>query len=329
MKMKLYSSDLELFEVPFPKFFKKVLRSLKHPLEEPITHENLMLARDSEKKLSKGLLELIIHGVSPKLASVIDRYCENYRLRIYTPLSTETLPVIIFYHGGGYVLGSVESSDPICRKLAKDLDAVIVSVDYRLSPEFPFPTALEDSYSAALWVNDHITELNGNVKKIYVMGDSAGGGLATLVALRNKKHNDFEISGQILIYPWISGVFNYDSFNQFKEGFVLTKKLLEIFRKCYIVNPKDFQNPEFSPIYYTDLSNLPETFLVTASHDPLRDQGNDYAKKLLKAGNRVIYKNYLKTIHGFFTFYGIIPRGKKIYRDIIQTVRKMLYDQIT
>ncbi len=326
MPKNLYSSSLELFEVSFPKFFKKVLRFFKDPLKEPISPESLMLARDSEKKLSKGLLKLIIHGYTPKLGSVVDRYCENYRLRIYTPLSPEPFPVIIFYHGGGYVLGSVESSDPLCRKLAKDLDAVIVSVDYRLSPEFPFPTALEDSYSAALWVNDHITELNGNAKKIYVMGASTGGGLATLVTLRNKKRKDFEISGQILIYPWVSGVFNYESFDLFKEGFVLSKKMLEIFRKCYIVNPKDFQNPEFSPIYDKDLSELPKTFLMTASHDPLRDQGNGYAKKLLKAGNRVIYKNYLQTIHGFFTYYGIIPRGKKIYRDIIQTVRKMLYD---
>jgi len=326
MPKKLYSSNLEIFEVPFPKFFKKVLRSFKDPLKEPITQESLKSARDSEKKLSNGLLKLLIHGVSPKLASVEDRFSENFRLRIYTPLSTEPLPVIIFYHGGGYVLGSVESSDPICRKLAKDLSSVIVSVDYRLSPEFPFPTALEDSYSAALWVNEHIRELNGHAKNIYVMGASTGGGLAALVALRNKKRKDFEISGQILIYPWVSGVFNYESFNLFKEGFVLSKKMLEIFRKCYIVNPKDFQNPEFSPIFDKDLSKLPKTFLMTASHDPLRDQGNSYAKKLLKAGNQVIYKNYLQTVHGFFTYYGIIPRGKKIYRDIIQTVRKMLYN---
>ena len=326
MPKKLYSSNLEIFEVPFPKFFKKVLRSFKDPLKEPITPESLKLARDSEKKFSNGLLKLFIHGISPKLASVVDRSFENYCLRIYTPLSTEPLPVIIFYHGGGYVLGSVESSDPICRKLAKDLSSVIVSVDYRLSPEFPFPAALEDSYSAALWVNDHIAELNGNVKNIYVMGASTGGGLATLVALRNKKRKDFEISGQILIYPWVSGVFHYESLDLFKEGFVLSKKMLEIFRKCYIVNPKDIQNPEFSPICDPDLSKLPETFLMTASHDPLRDQGNSYAKKLLKAGNRVIYKNYLQTIHGFFTYHGVIPRGKKIYRDIIQTVRKMLYD---
>jgi len=326
MTIDLFSTNLELFEVPFPRFFKKILRSFKEPLKEPITAEKLKFARDSENKLGNGLLKLIIHGVSPKLASVVDRNCENYRLRIYTPLSNGILPVIIYYHGGGYVLGSVESSDPICRKMAKDLDAVVVSVDYRLSPEFPFPIALEDSYSAALWVKDNITELNGNAKKIYVMGASTGGGLATLVALRNKNRKDIEISGQILIYPWVSGVFNYESFNLFKEGFVLTKRMLEIFRKCYIVNPKDFQNPEFSPIYNNDLSKLPKTFLMTASHDPLRDQGNDYAIKLLKAGNLVIYKNYLQTIHGFFTYHGVIPRGKKIYRDIIQTVRKMLYD---
>ncbi len=326
MKMKLYSSDLEISEVGFPKFFKKVLSSFKDPLKEPITPESLILARDSEKKLSNGLLKLLIHGVSPKLAGIVDRSNEKYSLRIYTPLSKEPSPVIIFYHGGGYVLGSIESSDPICRKLAKDLDAVIVSVDYRLSPEFPFPTALEDSYSAALWVKDNIAELNGDAKKIYVMGASTGGGLATLVTLRNKKRKDFEILGQILIYPWVSGIFNYESFDLFKEGFVLSKKMLKIFRKCYIVNPKDFQNPEFSPIFETDLSKLPKTFLMTASHDPLRDQGNNYAKKLLEAGNQVIYKNYLQTVHGFFTYHGIIPRGKKIYRDIIQTVRKMLYN---
>ena len=326
MTNDLFSSNLEIFEVPFPKFFKKVLRSFKDSLKEPITAESLKLARDSENKLGKGLLKLIIHGVSPKLASVVNRNNENYHLRIYTPISKEPMPVIIYYHGGGYVLGSVESSDPICRKMAKDLDAIIVSVDYRLSPEFPFPIALEDSYSAALWVRDNMTKLNGNEKKIYVMGASTGGGLATLVALRNKNRKDFEISGQILIYPWVSGVFKYESFNLFKEGFVLTKKMLEIFRKCYIVNPKDFQNPEFSPIFHNDLSKLPITFLMTASHDPLRDQGNDYAKKLLKAGNIVIYKNYLQTIHGFFTYHGVIPRGKKIYNDIIQTVRKMLYD---
>ena len=126
MTNDLFSSSLEIFEVPFPKFFKKVLRSFKDPLKEPITAESLKLARDSENKLGKGLLKLIIHGVSPKLASVVNRNNENYHIRIYTPISKEPMPVIIYYHGGGYVLGSVESSDPICRKMAKDLDIIVL-----------------------------------------------------------------------------------------------------------------------------------------------------------------------------------------------------------
>ncbi len=326
MPEKLYSSSLDIYEVPFPKFFKKILQFFKDPLQEPITPESLTVARNLEKQINKGLIKFLIHGISPKLSSVVDINLKNYNLRIYTPISKEPLPVIIYYHGGGYVMGSIENSDVLCRKIANDLNAVIVSVNYRLSPEFPFPTALEDSYTAALWVNEHISELSENSKKIYVMGDSAGGGLATLVALRNKKHKDFDISGQILIYPWVSGEFNFPSSDLFKEGYVLSKKMLEVFRKCYINNPKDSQNPEFSPIYNSDLSKLPKTILITASHDPLRDQGNSYAKKLLKAGNQVIYKNYLQTVHGFLTINGFIPRGKKIYRDFIQTVRKMLYD---
>nr|WP_147664590.1 alpha/beta hydrolase [Candidatus Prometheoarchaeum syntrophicum]QEE17702.1 acetyl esterase [Candidatus Prometheoarchaeum syntrophicum] len=326
MPQKLYSSDLEIFEVPFPKFFKKILHFFEDPLKEPITQESLRIARDLEKQINKGLIKFLIHGFSPKLARVVDINLKNFNLRIYTPISNEPLPVIIYYHGGGYVMGSIENSDVLCRKFAKDLNAVIVSVAYRLSPEFPFPIALEDSYSAAIWVNKHISELSENSKKIYVMGDSAGGGLATLVALKNKCQKDFEISGQILIYPWVSGEFNYPSSDLFKEGYVLSKKMLKVFRKCYITNPKDSQNPDFSPIYNSDLSKLPKTILFTASHDPLRDQGNAYAKKLLKAGNQVIYKNYLQTVHGFLTIYGFIPRGKKIYRDFIQTLRKMLYD---
>jgi len=224
MAKKLYSSDLEIFEVPFPKFFKRILHFFEDPLKEPITNESLMIARDLEKQINKGLIKFLIHGISPKLASVVDINLKNYNLRIYTPLSKEPLPVIIYYHGGGYVMGSIDNSDVLCRKIANDLNAVIVSVGYRLSPEFPFPTALEDSYTAALWVNEHISELSENSKKMYVMGDSAGGGLATLVALRNKKHKDFDISGQILIYPWVSGEFYYPSSDLFKEGYVLSKK---------------------------------------------------------------------------------------------------------
>ena len=326
MPVKLYSSDLEISEVKFPKLLKFILHFYNDPINEPITKEKLKKARNSEKKIGKGIFKFLIYGFSPKLSKVEDIKFETYNLRIYRPKSNGSLPVIIFYHGGGYVLGSIESYDPICRRLAKDLNTLIISVNYRLSPEFPFPVALNDSYSAILWVKDHLFDLDADVDKIFVMGDSTGGGLATLVALRNKKRNDFALKGQILIYPWVSGNFNYKSFEYFKEGYGLSKKLMNVFRKCYICNSNDFNNPEFSPIDNKDLSKLPETFIVTASHDVLRDQGILYTKKLIEAGNRVIYKNYLQTIHGFFTYYKVLPRGKKMYHDIINTLRKMLND---
>jgi acetyl esterase len=329
MSSQVYSSELDLFEVNFPILHKMILERMKPALHRPVTLEQATQARIDELYLNRGLMKLLIYGLIPKLKKIEDRIIPNHDfpipIRLYTPIEAYNLPTIIYYHGGGYVTGSIALYDSFCRKIAKELKSVVISVDYRLAPQFRFPTALEDCYTATKWITDHITEFHGNPKKVYVMGDSAGGGLATLVSIRNRDRNDFHIAGQILIYPWVDGEYKDRSFDLFAKGYMLTRDLMEIFIECYITDHIPRNHPEISPINVVSLKNLPPTFLLTASHDPLRDQGNRYARRLRESGNQLVYKNYLGVFHGFIFSYGIVPRGKKIFRDFIDTIKNSIF----
>jgi len=222
-------------------------------------------------------------------------------IRIYLPESKENLPIIVFYHGGGFVIGNLQSHDKVCRRTCKMNQAIVVAVDYRLAPEHKFPAAAEDSYDATKWVAENIKEYGGDPSQLIVMGDSAGANLATVTAIQARDLGTPKIALQILVYPTVDARMQHPSITTNGEGYILTKELMEWFLNHYSNTTADKLNPLMSPLLSNDLSNLPPALVQTAEFDPLRDEGKDYAEKLKAAGNEVQYTNYEGLIHTYFT----------------------------
>jgi acetyl esterase len=201
--------------------------------------------------------------------------------------------------------------------------ALVVSVDYRLAPEFTFPAAHEDAWTALQWARKNIAGLNGDPNRIIVSGDSAGANLAACIAFRAKKEN-IKLAGQVLVYPWVDGRINSASVERNAKGYFLTKETMLWFQKKYTPDPKDYCNPLVSPLFEDDFSGLAPAFVITAEYDPLLDDGKSYADKMSAAGVRVLYKEYKGLVHGFFNIPGIDPGGMQAYRDIRDFVQSVV-----
>lgn len=233
-------------------------------------------------------------------------------VRVYYPKqSRDCYPALVFYHGGGWVVGNIETHDNICRALTNIADCVTISVDYRLAPEHKFPAAVEDSYAAAKYVYDYAEEFQADRRRIAIGGDSAGGNLAAVVAHLAKEIKAPNICFQLLFYPSTNlGGVPTASMIENAEGYFLEKGTMEWFRDCYINSEEDKLNPLVTPALNADFSGLPSALVITAEYDPLRDEGEDYAKKMTADGVEVDLVRYDGTIHGFVSMAVIIPSGK-------------------
>jgi acetyl esterase len=256
-------------------------------------------------------------------------------VRIYTPLTkspkVEKLPILIFVHGGGWTLGSIATYDSITRTLANRIPAIVVSVDYRLAPEFPYPSGLEDVELAVEWVARNATDLGGDSAWIGIAGDSGGANLAT-VAARRAKHAGLSLAFQALFYPSTDiGHIDYPSYTKFGSGFLLTKKSVEIFRSFYAPNSKDWVNAEISPLLAdkTELALLPPTLIVVAGCDPLRDEGIAYAKKLQENGIKVALREKENLPHGFLGFYNSNQRVSPLIEPILTEISQEIHQGFT
>ena len=212
--------------------------------------------------------------------------------------------VLLFFHGGGWVTDSVENYDRVCSQMAQSTGQIVVSVEYRLAPEYPFPTGLMDCYAAAkaLYTNRFI--LNTEPEKITIVGDSAGGNLAAAVSLMARDQGEFMPDRQILIYPALNNCYTeespYLSVKENGEDYLLTAVKMENYISLYQRSPEDRENPYFSPLQEKNLKNLPDTLILTAEFDPLRDEGEEYARRLKEAGNYVELHRIPGALHGFF-----------------------------
>ena len=227
------------------------------------------------------------------------RDSHKIKARIYKPSLTPNLPVIVYYHGGGFVLYDIESHDRVCRRLADNNNAIVISIDYRLAPEHKFPIPVYDCYDSLLWVSSNIKTFGGNIDRISVAGDSAGGNLATVCCIIARDQDGPKIHSQILIYPTVDGTFQFASIERNGKGYLLTKDRMAWFVDQYAVDENDKSDPLFSPIYQEDLVGLPPAFVFTAEYDPLHDEGAAYAQKLKDAGVHTKYKMYEGMVHGF------------------------------
>jgi acetyl esterase len=236
-------------------------------------------------------------------------------VRIYTPEGAGPFPILVYFHGGGWVIGSVDTIDAPCRALANGAGCIVVSVDYRLAPEHKFPAAAEDCYAATKWVADHAAELGGDRERIAIGGDSSGGNLTAVVALMARDRGGPKLVFQLLIYPVTDYNFGTGSYQQNADGYLLTKNAMVWFWNHYLRNEDDGRNPYASPLQARDLSGLPPAFVITAEFDPLRDEGEAYAARLREAGVPVDAKRYDGMIHGFFQMAGVLDQGKQAIAD--------------
>jgi acetyl esterase len=218
--------------------------------------------------------------------------------RLYVPAADGTPPVVVYYHGGGWVLGGIDSHDGTCRALANASGAAVVSVDYRLAPEHPFPAAVEDAWAALEWVAANAAEIGGDPSRLAVAGDSAGGNLAAVVAIQARDTGAPALRGQLLVYPVTDATMSHPSIEENASGYFLTKADMEWFFGHYAPErPDDWR---LSPLAAADLSGLAPALVLTAEYDPLRDEGEAYARRLDDAGVPVELIRKDGLIHGFF-----------------------------
>ena len=249
-------------------------------------------------------------------------------LRVYWPSDEKDLPVLVYFHGGGWVLGDLEMVDRPCRALAKAAQCMVVSVDYGLAPEHKFPQPAEEAYQAVEYVMSHAQDLGGDPSRIAIGGDSAGANLATLVTLMSRDRSGPRLAFQLLVYP----VTDYDDHRpslRENDGIFISVAGLRWFWANYLGRAEDGQNPYASPLKAKSLQGLPSAMVITAECDPLRDQGEAYAHKLAEAGVAVNLKRYDGAMHAFFLMAGAIDIGKAAVADAFDALRKAFQDVST
>lgn len=250
-------------------------------------------------------------------------------IRIYTPRELKTgekLPVLVWYHGGGFVIGSLDTHDSACRMLANRADCLVVSVDYRLAPEHKFPAAVEDCEAALKWVALHAVEFGGDPRALAVGGDSAGANLAAVVAILARDAAHPKLAFQLLVYPCVAPEPETPSHHKFKEGYVLSRNSITYFFKQYVRSGKDYKDFRYAPLILDDLSSLPPALVIVAGFDPLRDEGIEYSKRLIEAGNRVRLTNYEGMVHGFYLMGGAVDAAKRAVAESASMLREAFDD---
>jgi acetyl esterase/lipase len=246
-------------------------------------------------------------------------------VRVYRPSLANDLPALIYFHGGGFVICNLDTHDRVCRGLANASGCVVVSVDYRLAPEHKFPAAAEDAYSATRYVAEHAGEFGIDPSRIAVGGDSAGGNLATVVAMMARDRGGPALKFQLLIYPVTDFTEHVtQSERDYGHGHFLDTELMDWFADQYFANETDRHLPYGSPSKASDLRGLPAAMVITGECDPLRDQGEAYAEQLRHAGVSVLVKRYDGMIHPFLSLAGIIDAGRAAISDSATAVRQVL-----
>ena len=265
-------------------------------------------------------------GPRPEVAAVKDLEIPGpagpIPVRVYRASEQEERPVLVYLHGGGWVICSLETHDVTCRQLANAADCVVVSVDYRLAPEHRFPAAPEDCYAALCWSARNAESLGGDPRRLAVGGDSAGGNLSAVVSLMARDRGGPRLCHQLLVYPVTDHAFDTDSYRENAEGPLLTRAAMQGFWGHYLAREEDGRHAYASPLRAQDVAGLPPAHVITAEYDPLRDEGEAYARRLAAAGVPVVQSRYDGMIHGFFGFTDLIDPAREAVEEAARELRR-------
>ncbi|HWS46787.1 MAG TPA: alpha/beta hydrolase [Acidimicrobiia bacterium] len=265
---------------------------------------------------------LLLAGDPEPVFAIDDRDAGGVPVRIYRPSPDPGLPVIVYLHGGGWTIGSVEQFDPITRQVANAAGAIVVSVDYRLAPEHPFPAGLEDCWHALRWTAEHASTFGGDGSRLAVMGDSAGGNLAAVCALQARDAGSPDLALQVLVYPVTDCDFTTSSYRENGDGYLLTEEQMRWFFSCYVRDGTDPTDWRVSPLRARDVHGVAPALVLTAEYDPLRDEGEAYARKLAEEGVAVHKHRYDGMVHAFFGLSATFDAGREAVTRVGTAARR-------
>ena len=262
-----------------------------------------------------------------KLAQIQDLNCEgvegDINMRLYVPAGKGPFPVLMYFHGGGWVIGDLDTHDGLCRDLAAETECLVFAVDYHLAPEYPFPAACNDCYDATLWVSQNAARFNGDSTRMAVAGDSAGGNLSAVTSLMIRERSGPRLCFQLLLYPVVDAPSNNASYRENATGYMLTAAAMEWFWEHYTGGVANTES-HMAPLQAESLANLPPALVVTAEYDPLRDEGEAYGQRLQDEGVATEIIRYDGMIHGFVQMNALIPTGRAALTKCVQALRKAL-----
>jgi acetyl esterase len=291
-------------------------------------------AEQTPAQMREAYAALSAFAVKDDVAAVEDRTIPGpagpLPVRVYHPTGAAGRPaLLVYFHGGGWSIGSIDTHDAVCRSLANGAGVVVVSVEYRLAPEHPFPAAYDDALAAARWVAASAAELGADAARLAVGGDSAGGNLAAAVA-QHLAGGSPQVRFQLLVYPVVARAMSHPSIDENADGYFLTKETMQWFWANYVGargedDPAD-RDPRFSPLDApaAALAGLPPALVITAEYDPLRDEGEAYAEALRAAGVDVTVTRFDGMIHGFFSMRDVLPEGKAAIDQACEALRAAL-----
>ncbi len=305
---------------------KALLEAAARSGRTPINHFPPLDARVQFKEMRKPLLP-----PTPPIGVVMDFFIAGrlgaIPVRHYRPVGrdpNDVLPLLIYFHGGGWVVGDLESHDSLCRQLANGAGCAVIAVDYRMGPEHKFPAAVDDAEDVVRHVAEHAPAFNIDPSRIALGGDSAGGNLATIVAMLCRDSRGPAIKYQLLIYPATDMAMDRPSHIEFAEGYNLTRDLMLYFRGHYLNDMAEIKDWRASPLLASDHIDLPPAHIITAGFDPLRDEGKAYANALSAAGVSVKYRCYDGMIHGFITMSGVLRVANEAIADCAAELKSQL-----
>jgi acetyl esterase len=311
--------DMKDIDPQFKKYLKEVKLKQKPVFSIPDLKKARIIADEiTTSEISKpekvfDLTDIVIRG-----------YRSNITLRLYKPERKPLLPILLFFHGGGWVFGNLKNYESFCTQIVNLSSFAVVSVDYGLAPEHKFPEPVEDCYSALMWILENGSKYGLDPSRLIICGDSAGGNISAAITLMARDRGLSSIGYQVLIYPAVDlSSFDYESFKLFGSGNILDTEDMPLAIERYLNSKDERFNPYVSPILAKDFSNLPPAYVITAGYDVLRDQGHIYALKLVKAGVPVAIRCYKEFMHGFFTMDAVSDAVRPAIVETAEFLKKV------